>query len=219
MDEDKLVDWLKICGAEGLSWLKLAVFPFTGRGVETLRRLNYGDKVLIIPGSSLWTTEVALNDLIIGPILRSINQQLTDEDILALYLLFIRSRNEGYEGRREHINLLPKSYKTSICFSEDELEVCYGSSLYHITYKLKQQIKEDYIKLYNVLLSKHPEYFPLEMCSQNDVSVTRIVYKMWLKFNPLFSSISGLFALSGVVVWISNYMINIYDVLPLSRTC
>ncbi|CAG8546370.1 13188_t:CDS:2 [Ambispora leptoticha] len=142
----KLQEWLGKGGAEGLSWLQLENFPDTGRGVKTLRPLKLNDVVLTIPGSFLWTIEAAFDDSVLGPIIRSVKPSLSVEDTLAVFLLFIKSREEG----------------------DEELEVCSGSSLYYLTQQLKQQIKDDYLQLLNNLFSKHPDIFLLERFTQND---------------------------------------------------
>uniref|UniRef100_U9SLF9 SET domain-containing protein n=1 Tax=Rhizophagus irregularis (strain DAOM 181602 / DAOM 197198 / MUCL 43194) TaxID=747089 RepID=U9SLF9_RHIID len=168
METTKLREWLENGGAEGLSWLQLEDFPDTGRGVKTLRPLKSGDIVLTIPGSFLWTVDAAFDDPILGPIISSVKPPLSVEDTLAVFLLFIKSRIERYEGRQAHVKLLPTSYTTSVCFTDEELEICSGSSLYHITKQLKQQIRDDYLQLLNNLFSKHPDLFPLEKFTQND---------------------------------------------------
>ncbi|CAG8603087.1 9750_t:CDS:2 [Ambispora gerdemannii] len=164
----KLQEWLEKGGAEGLGWLQLENFPDTGRGVKTLRPLKFNDVVLTIPGSFLWSVDAAFDDSVLGPTIRSVKPSLSVEDILAVFLLFIKSRQEEYEGRGAHIKLLPTSYTMSVFFSDEELEVCSGSSLYHLTQQLKQQIKDDYFHLLNNLFSKHPDLFPLEKFTQND---------------------------------------------------
>lgn len=174
METTKLREWLENGGAEGLSWLQLEDFPDTGRGVKTLRPLKSGDIVLTIPGSFLWTVDATFDDPILGPIISSVKPPLSVEDTLAVFLLFIKSRIERYEGRRAHVNLLPTSYTTSVCFTDEELEICSGSSLHHITKQLKQQIRDDYLQLLNNLFSKHPDLFPLEKFTQNDVSFYKI---------------------------------------------
>jgi hypothetical protein len=168
----KLQEWLENGGAEGLSWLQLENFPDTGRGVKTLRPLKFNDVVLTVPGSFLWTVDAAYDDPVLGPIIRSVKPPLSVEDTLAVFLLFIKSREEGYEGRREHVKLLPTSYTTSVFFDDEELEICSGSSLYHLTKQLRQQIKDDYLQLLSNLFSKHPDLFPLEKFTKNDVSFT-----------------------------------------------
>jgi hypothetical protein len=221
METTKLREWLENGGAEGLSCLQLEDFPDTGRGVKTLRPLKSGDIVLTIPGSFLWTADAAFDDPIFGPTLSSVKPPLSVEDTLAVFLLFIKSREEGYEGRREHVKLLPTSYTTSVFFTDEELEICSGSSIYHITKQLKQQIREDYLQLLTNLFSKHPDFFPLEKFTQDDVSffIRSLIHNKINTLNFMPFSICGLFAQSGVVLWISNYLASNFDVLHLLPTC
>ncbi|KAK4444439.1 putative histone-lysine N-methyltransferase [Podospora aff. communis PSN243] len=136
--------WLKLSGAVGLDSLELADFPATGRGVRALRRFKKGEEILTIPSGVLWTVDHAYADPLLGPALRSAQPPLSVEDTLALYFLFVRCRESGYDGPRSHVAALPTSYSSSIFFREDELEVCAGSSLYTITKQLDQSIEDDY---------------------------------------------------------------------------
>lgn len=164
-------NWLKGSGAAGLDDLELADFPVTGRGAKTLRRYKQGERILTIPGDSLWTVKHAYADPILGPVLRSTQPPLSVEDTLAIYLLFVRSRESGYEGPRSHIAALPASYSSSIFFTEDELEVCAGTSLYTITEQLNQRIKDDYRGLLMRVLGLHPDLFPLDKFTIEDVGI------------------------------------------------
>jgi hypothetical protein len=130
--------WPKVSGAVGLDDLELADFPVTGRGVRTLRRFKEGERILTIPCGILWTVEHAYANSLLGPTLRSARPPLSVEDTLATYILFVRSRESGYDGLRNHMAALPTSYSLSIFFTEDELEVYAGTSLYTITKQLEQ---------------------------------------------------------------------------------
>ena len=96
---------------------------------------------------------------------------MTVEDILVTYILFIRSRKSGHDGLRSHLSALPKTYSTSIFFTESELEVCAGSSLYTITRQLKRQIEEDYAGLVGRLWGRYRDLFPRDGFTINDVGV------------------------------------------------
>ncbi|OPB38473.1 hypothetical protein A0O28_0015780 [Trichoderma guizhouense] len=155
-------NWLKKVGATGLDDLELADFPVTGRGARTLRRFKRGERILTIPSDCLWTVEHAYADPLLGPVLRSTQPPLSVEDTLAIYLLFVRSREAGYDGPRSHVAALPASYSSSIFFENDELEVCAGTSLYTITKQLEQRIEDDYRGLVMRVLGLHPDLFPLD---------------------------------------------------------
>ncbi|PKK54710.1 hypothetical protein CI102_484 [Trichoderma harzianum] len=154
--------WLKASGATGLDDLELVDFPVTGRGARALRPFKQGERILTIPSDCLWTVEHVYADPLLGPVLRSTEPPLSVEDTLAIYLLFVRSRESGYDGPRSHVAALPASYSSSIFFEEDELEVCAGTSLYTVTNQLKQIIEDDYRGLVMRLLGLHPDLFPLD---------------------------------------------------------
>ncbi|RUP49061.1 hypothetical protein BC936DRAFT_143374 [Jimgerdemannia flammicorona] len=165
-----LQEWLEKNGAKGLDHLVLEEFPETGRGIKTLRALKAGDEILTIPGAVLWTVDAANTDPLLGPILRSLDPPLSVEETLAVFLLFIKARDTGYEERKLHTEVLPTHYTASIFFDDDELEVCAGSSLYGVTKQLKQQIKSEYMITLDRLFVKHPEVFPLHKFTLEEYS-------------------------------------------------
>ena len=167
-------NWLKLSGAAGLDDLELADFPLTGRGVKTLRPFKKGEKILTIPSSILWTVKHAHADPLLGPALRSAHPPLSVEDTLAIYILFVRSRESGYDGLRSHVAAFPESYSSSIFFDEDELEVCAGSSLYTITKQLEESIEDEYRALVVRVLIQHLDLFPLDKFTIEDVSVAQV---------------------------------------------
>ncbi len=171
--------WLKQSGAVGLDALEVADFPVTGRGVRARRRLKHGDSILTIPAGSLWTVKHAYADSLLGPALRSVQPSLSVEDTLAVYLLFVRSRDSGYEGPRSHVAAMPASYLSSIFFTDDELQVCAGTSLYTRTTLLKQRVEDDYRQLLVRLLAQHPGLFPLDKFTVEDVCADTSMMDFW----------------------------------------
>jgi hypothetical protein len=168
--------WLKESGAVGLDALELAHFPDIGRGVRTLRRFKEGERILTIPSDILWTVEHAYDDSLLGPALRSARPPLSVDDTLVTYLLFVRSRESGYDGLRSHLAAVPKGYSSSIFFTEDELDVCAGTSLYTITKRLGQSIEDDYKALVGRVLGQSQDLFPLDKFTIEDVGYcTRVV--------------------------------------------
>ncbi|PGH31601.1 hypothetical protein GX50_05640 [[Emmonsia] crescens] len=160
--------WLKESGAVGLDALELANFQVIGRGVRTLRRFKEGERILTIPSDVLWTVEHAYADSLLGPALRSVRPPLSVDDTLATYILFVRSRESGYDGPRSHLATLPKSYSSSIFFTEDELEACAGSSLHALTKRLGRCIEDDYRALVVQLLVQYRDLFPLDKFTIED---------------------------------------------------
>ncbi|CAG8486374.1 2382_t:CDS:2 [Cetraspora pellucida] len=163
----KILNWLNIDG----QWLQLEVFSDTRHGVKTLQFLKSHNVVLTVPGSHLWTIDVALSDPVIGTVIHTVEPLLSVDDILAVFLLFIKSCEIGYDGRQVHVKLLPISYTTSICFNDEELKICAGSLLYHLIQKLKQQISDDYLQLFNNLITKLSDLFPLEKFTKVDALI------------------------------------------------
>lgn len=163
--------WLKQCGASGLDDLELADFSNTGRGVRTLRRFEEGGKILTIPHGVLWTVKHAYADPVLGPALLSARPPLSVDDTLATYLLFVRSRESGYDGLGSHVAALPASYTSSIFFAEAELEICAGTSLYTTTKQLDRQIEADYKELVVRLFGRHQELFPCDKFTIEDVRI------------------------------------------------
>lgn len=163
-----LDEWLRKTGAKGLDSLELADFPCTGRGVRAKRAFKRGEKILTIGGNALWTVKRAHDDELVGSILK--NASLSVEDTLALYILFVRSRDSGYEGLKSHVAVLPASYTSSIFFTDNELEVCAGSSLYTVTKQLLLQVQESYKDIVARVVGPHQDLFPLDKFTLEDVS-------------------------------------------------
>ncbi|WPG97781.1 Hypothetical protein R9X50_00056200 [Acrodontium crateriforme] len=160
--------WLKRSGATGLDGLELADFLGIGRGIKALRQFEEGETIFTIPQSVLWTVDHAYADPILGPALLSARPPLSIDDTLAIYILFVRSRRSGYDGRQSHIAALPTSYTSSIFFAENELQLCAGSSLYATTIHLIQQIEDDYQKLVTRLFERHENLFPRDEFTIDD---------------------------------------------------
>ena len=177
--------WLKQSGASGLENLEVADFPVTGRGVRAKRNFKEGERILTIPSASLWTVEHAHADPTLGPVLKSVQPPFSVEDTLALYVLFVRSRDSGYEGQRSHVAAMPSSYSSSIFFTDDEMEICAGTSLHTLTAQLKDRVEDDYRQLLIRLLTQHPELFPLEKFTLDDVSARISIHGMSKSTNIL----------------------------------
>ena len=214
--------WLKDSGAVGLDALELADFPVTGRGLTTLRRFKEGDRILTIPSDILWTVEHAYDDSLLGPALRSARPPLSVDDTLAIYILFVRSRESGYTGLRSHLAAVPQCYSSSIFFTEDELEVCAGTSLYTITKRLRQCIEDDYRALVVQVLGQHRDLFPPDKFTIEDVGIIPCDGYCESTTNASFRlfSTSGLFAPCGVARWILYCpMVNRFDLWRPLRIC
>ena len=196
--------WLQESGAVGLNDLELANFQLTGRGVRSLQHFKEGDRVLTVPCGILWTVEHAYADSLLGPALRFAQPFLTVEVTLATYILFVRSPKSGYNGLRSHVTALPTSYSSSIFFTENELEVCAGTSLYTITKQLERQIEKDYAGLVARIFGQDQDLFPLEKFTVEDIGVTcmmDVTDQILICISVIFS-ISGVSPLYRVVGWL-----------------
>lgn len=200
--------------------LELADFSDTGRGVRALRRFEEREKILTIPHGVLWTVKHAYADPFLGPALLSTRPPLSVDDTLATYILFVRSRESGYDGLRSHAAALPASYTLSIFITEAELEVCAGTSLYTTTKQLDRQIEDDYKELVERLFGRHHELFPCDMFTIEDVGMQHgICCKSATDTYFQSSSTSGHSAPCGVVRWILSYPMEIrFDFWRPSRT-
>lgn len=168
---DLMEKWLKKSGASGLDDLELVDFPDTGRGIRTLQQFEEGEKLLVIPHGVLWTAKQAHADPVLGPALLSARPSLSIDDTLATYILFVRSRSPIFDGLRSHVATLPARYTSSIFFTEAELQICAGSSLYTTTKHLDRQIEVDYTALASRLFRRHPELFPQDEFTIDDVCI------------------------------------------------
>jgi len=168
----ELQEWLQNCGSKSLEHLSLGYFPKTGRGVKTSKPFKVGDQIMAIPSTVFWTVDAATSDPLLGPALRTVDPPLSIDDMLAVFLLFVKSSSHEsrYNGWKLHIENIPKRYTSTIFFSDEDLEVCAGSSLYEITQQLKRQIKEDYLLIYEKLFVKYPKLFSQDVSTLENVS-------------------------------------------------
>ena len=176
---------LSEAGVWGLSNLELSEFPDTGRGVRSLSALRRGDPILELPPSVLWTSARALADPTLGPVLAALSPALPVDDVLAVFLLFVKSRVDGYDLEREHVAVLPRTYSSSIFFTDAELAVCSGSSLHAVTQRLQQQVHDDHVALVARLFSTRPDLFPPDAFSLAEVRIYILILFYFLFFSCL----------------------------------
>src|SRR5689334_10155241 len=117
---DILLTHLDERNAKGLSGVDLHDFESTGRGLRALRPFKKGDTVLVIPESLLWTLAAAHADPTYSKAISTLNPPLSDDDTLALYILFVKCSPSADSLRRAHVELLPKEYDATLFFSEDQ---------------------------------------------------------------------------------------------------
>lgn len=68
---------------------------FPKGGIKALVPRKTGEELLVIPGHLLWTTATAAAHHRLGPVLHTLDPPLSQEEILAILLLFIKAH--GYE--------------------------------------------------------------------------------------------------------------------------
>lgn len=124
--------WLKLFGVVGLDDLEFVDFLVIGCGVRVLWCFKKGERIFIILCGVFWMVEYVFVDFFFGLVLCFVWLFLFVEDILVMYIFFIRFCELGYDGLWSYVVVLFMSYLLSIFFLKDELEVCVGILLYII---------------------------------------------------------------------------------------
>ncbi|KAJ3127200.1 hypothetical protein HK098_006652 [Nowakowskiella sp. JEL0407] len=156
------VSFLKQSGVN-LSAVSIFTFPVTGRGLKAEKPLKKGDPILRIPPNLLWSVENAFKHQKLGPVLKKYT--LIDDDILAIFLLYIKAHGKNSNsapdrGRYNHIVAFPETYTSSYYFTDEELTYCAGTEVHVLTPRVREQIREDFAKLYQIVFSADPNMFP-----------------------------------------------------------
>ncbi|ORY50059.1 SET domain-containing protein [Rhizoclosmatium globosum] len=119
-------------------------FPETGRGLQAQLDIKEDAIILSAKWEAVWSVEAALNEPVLGDILKQ--NKLSVDDTLALFLLFVKlspkcSRDQ-HDQRRVHVKSgIPESYTASCFFTDEDLEIAQGSSLYNLTIHSQSQSK------------------------------------------------------------------------------
>ncbi|KAJ3417286.1 hypothetical protein HDV05_005742 [Chytridiales sp. JEL 0842] len=149
---------------------RIHTFPATGRGLQATQDIKKGDLILSVPSEYLWTTEAALKEPVLGGILKANLKDLSTDEILLVYLLFVKhsprytpSSSTQFHRREHHIPLLPTTYMTSYFWSTSTLSLCASTSLYQTTLQLQEQLPSDFQKLLTSLFLPHEDVFPLNL--------------------------------------------------------
>ncbi|KAI8904667.1 hypothetical protein EDD86DRAFT_271724 [Gorgonomyces haynaldii] len=132
---------LKTLGAEGLDGLEIINEPL--RGLKTTKTIAKGDPILTIPFELCWTLDTCIEHPIVSQLL---HKDMHMDDPLALLLLYCKFFPQS-DFRTEHVQSMPQEYQNSIFWTEQELIYCKGSSLFHETQQLKEQIESDFRQL------------------------------------------------------------------------
>src|SRR4051812_16820296 len=168
-----MLDWLRTHRATGLGHNELTLFPFanTGRGVMTLASRKKGEEIFTIPEDCFLTAKGARKHHYLGELLLDAHVQFTDDEVLAIYILYIKSRVHRYDEYKHYLGELPTQYTSPVFFTDEELGVCAGSSLYTLTKVLQLQIQDDYKKTNDMLFRRFPDNFPSGVFTLQNVSV------------------------------------------------
>ncbi|KAI8848115.1 hypothetical protein BC829DRAFT_444055 [Chytridium lagenaria] len=171
---------------EGWDSVALHDFPETGRGLQALHDIPKHHAILSAPPSILWTSQAALTDPILGPLITPFN--LSTDDTLAIHLLYVKHS--------------PACTDTGCCVGE-ELEVCRGTSVYGVTGRLREQIGEDFGGLVERLFGKNREVFPLDRFTLEEYTWALLtVYSRAMDFNVPASPGVPAFSLRCIVPYI-----------------
>ncbi|KAJ3294154.1 hypothetical protein HDU79_011414 [Rhizoclosmatium sp. JEL0117] len=139
-------------------------FPETGRGLQAQLDIKEDAIILSAKWEAVWSVEAALNEPVLGDILNQ--NKLSVDDTLALFLLFVKlspkcSRDQN-DQRRVHVKSgIPESYTASCFFTDEDLEIAQGSSLYNLTIHSQSQIEDDFRVLLQRVFLRNPDVFPL----------------------------------------------------------
>jgi hypothetical protein len=139
----------------GQSAVSISTFSETGRGLKALQNFKQGETILSAPNEALWTKQHALREPHLGEILKQYQKELSTDDILAIYLMFVKlspqyqeqepnssatsppsntqkmnnSDRCTYLNRKSHIlNGIPESYQASVFWDDNDLDIAEGSS-------------------------------------------------------------------------------------------
>ncbi|CAL4119849.1 unnamed protein product [Meganyctiphanes norvegica] len=99
--------------------LKAAVFSETGRGLQAIRYISQGSKLVSIPKNALVTCRTVVSDPVLGPLIRKTKKKIRAMDVLTLFLVY--HKNLGKESPWfPYIASLPKEYSVPLYCTEEE---------------------------------------------------------------------------------------------------
>uniref|UniRef100_K3WI22 Rubisco LSMT substrate-binding domain-containing protein n=1 Tax=Globisporangium ultimum (strain ATCC 200006 / CBS 805.95 / DAOM BR144) TaxID=431595 RepID=K3WI22_GLOUD len=124
------------------------------RGVFIAEDIGPHTEVFSIPLASLLTVDAACRDPVLGEL--AFFQQScadTEDDQLAVALLYEKWVRRDDSRWRNHITLLPKAYHNVLYFPEDALTHLHGSNLYLIAKQMTEKVASDYARLQDDVLA------------------------------------------------------------------
>ncbi|KAF1330913.1 Ribosomal n-lysine methyltransferase set10, partial [Globisporangium splendens] len=123
------------------------------RGVFIAEDIGPHTEVFSIPLASLLTVNAACKDPVLGE-LAFFQQSCADseDDQLAVTLLYEKWVRRGDSRWRNHIALLPRTYHNVLYFPENALAHMRGSNLYLIAKQMTEKVASDYARLQDDVL-------------------------------------------------------------------
>ncbi|KAI8896587.1 hypothetical protein BC833DRAFT_596970 [Globomyces pollinis-pini] len=175
MNTIHLAETIQLLGASGTGNVEIKDFSGTGRGLAATKKFNNSSQILSVPLKWCWSATSAKEHPLLGTIVS--RADISDDDCLAVLLMYYSHKSFSKLSNNEllalgnveqldyirslHASVLPTEYTNSIFYSDDDLDKCYGSSLFNISTVLKNQIKEDYMNLLMNVFSQNSDTFPL----------------------------------------------------------
>ena len=119
----------------------------SGNGLFPLTLIKSGSLILSIPFSSLLTAASAIE----SPF-RNISDEIREDDLLALLLLYEKFEKKELSRFYKHIQIIPEKYDSLVNYNTNELNYFQGSNLYVTATRWITQIHEDFQEVcgYNV---------------------------------------------------------------------
>ncbi|KAJ3141465.1 hypothetical protein HK100_006475 [Physocladia obscura] len=175
-------------------------FPLTGRGLQAKIDIQKNSEILSASWDSVWSVEAALNEPVLGDIIGQNKDTLSVDDTLALFLLFVKlspkCKLSSDSPRKVHVKTgIPKDYTASAFWTEEDLKICKGSSLYNLTVASISQIEDDFRSLLQRIFIRYPDVFPLAKFTLNEY--TWALFTIWSR--AMDFSLSDTESLRGIV--------------------
>ncbi|PRP86193.1 hypothetical protein PROFUN_05709 [Planoprotostelium fungivorum] len=126
-------------------------FAGTGRGMKATKNISNGDTIFSVPrklflsvsSSSESLQKVSWHELVSTQLEQIFQtEQISTDESLVILLLHEKSKADSLW--KEYFPTLPTQYTNTVCWNDEQVEELRGSNLYHLTLRLKQQVREDF---------------------------------------------------------------------------
>lgn len=134
--------------------------PGSGVGVFVSDRCDQGTVLISIPRKLCVSAESIMNYSVLKPIFSEFPSlvEMPDE-VLALGLIYAFANNDEECPWYNHVKTLPRSFNTTLFWSEEEMNELKGHNVFHLTNMLKRQVLNDFQAIYLPIFNSHPELF------------------------------------------------------------